>query len=89
MRAGQTLTGYCSRDGIDYVEVGSATIALGKHVFLGLAATSRDPTAVCQAAFDEVTVSAPDPRAAAPALGGCEPSLLTVPGPSAEELLVR
>jgi hypothetical protein len=56
-RAGNTLTGSYSTDGVNWVQQGSVDIALGPTVYVGLAVTSDDPTTVGNAAFDSLYAS--------------------------------
>jgi hypothetical protein len=51
------LTASRSNDGITWTDVGSATIAMGTDVFVGLAVTSHNNGALCTATFDNVTVN--------------------------------
>jgi hypothetical protein len=53
-REGSLLTGYASTDGTTWTTVGSATIAMGDSVHVGLAVTSHDNAARCTARFDNV-----------------------------------
>jgi regulation of enolase protein 1 (concanavalin A-like superfamily) len=57
VRTGTTLTASRSSDGITWTDVGSATIAMGTDVFVGLAVTSHNNGALCTATFDTVTVN--------------------------------
>jgi regulation of enolase protein 1 (concanavalin A-like superfamily) len=54
-RAGDTLSGYQSSDGLSWKLVGTATIAMGQSVDIGLAVTSHDNTLACKASFDHVS----------------------------------
>ena len=42
VRAGNLLSGYQSKDGVNWTPVGSANIAMGTSVMIGLAVTSHD-----------------------------------------------
>ena len=54
VRAGSTVTGYVSSNGSTWTAVGSATIALGSTVDVGLAVCSHDDTRTATATFDHV-----------------------------------
>jgi regulation of enolase protein 1 (concanavalin A-like superfamily) len=56
-RAGTTISGYQSSDGVSWTLVGRATIsmgAIGSPVSIGLAVTSHDITKIAEAVFDRV-----------------------------------
>lgn len=67
VRSGTTVTGFQSVDGVTWVQVGSATIALGSTAFVGLAVTSHNATAAATAAFDGVAVTPAGGPGAVPA----------------------
>jgi hypothetical protein len=54
VRAGTTVSGYQSADGATWQSIGSATIALGSTVQIGLAVTAHDNTQISAASFDNV-----------------------------------
>jgi regulation of enolase protein 1 (concanavalin A-like superfamily) len=54
VRAGSTLTGYQSADGITWVQVGSVSVPMAQSVYIGLAVTSHDNTQTATATFDHV-----------------------------------
>jgi hypothetical protein len=54
VRAGATVSGYQSADGITWRLVGSASIAMETSVEIGLAVASHDNTVLCTATFDHV-----------------------------------
>jgi hypothetical protein len=54
VRAGSTVTGFTSSNGSTWTQVGSATIALGSTVQIGLAVSSHDSTTHETATFDGV-----------------------------------
>jgi hypothetical protein len=56
VRSGNTLTGYHSSDGTTWTRVASETIAMPSTVYVGLAVTSHDNTALATATFDNVEV---------------------------------
>ena len=60
-RVGNTFTGYRSVDGIAWTTIGTATIAMGNSVYLGLAVTSHNDGVLCTAEFDNVSYSIPAP----------------------------
>jgi len=55
VRSGNTITGYSSGNGSSWTRVGSATIALGTTVYVGLAVTSHDNARVTTASIDSVS----------------------------------
>jgi hypothetical protein len=55
-RTGSTLTGYVSADGATWTPVGSATIALGASVYVGLMVTAHNDAVRSTATFDSVSV---------------------------------
>ncbi len=55
-RTGNTLTGYQSPDGATWSSIGSTTIAMNTSVFIGLAVTSHNASAVTTGMFDNVAV---------------------------------
>jgi regulation of enolase protein 1 (concanavalin A-like superfamily) len=54
VRAGSAFSAYQSTDGSVWTLVGSATIAMGSTVQVGLAVTSHDDSAAATAVFDRV-----------------------------------
>jgi hypothetical protein len=56
-RTGNTFTGYRSPDGVTWTLQGSATVAMGSTVNIGLAVTSHNNSAINDAAFDNVTLT--------------------------------
>ncbi|HWF86362.1 MAG TPA: DUF1349 domain-containing protein, partial [Vicinamibacterales bacterium] len=54
VRAGTTVTGYQSADGSTWESIGSATIAMGSTVQIGLAVSSHNNSQLCTATFDNV-----------------------------------
>jgi hypothetical protein len=64
VRSGNTLSSYSSPDGVNWVQVGSnQTISMAQNVYIGLAVSSNNNSALATATFDNVSVSS----AAAPA----------------------
>lgn len=57
VRAGNTVTGYRSKDGVAWTKQGSATVALGADVFVGLAVTAKDNAKLSTSTFDGVRVT--------------------------------
>jgi uncharacterized repeat protein (TIGR03806 family) len=57
VRAGDTFTGYVSADGQNWQRVDSVTIPMAKTIYVGLALTSHNNSALNSALFDNVTVS--------------------------------
>ena len=64
-RSGNTFTGYCSSDGANWTQVGSATFAMASTAYVGLAVTGHDAYTLSTATFDRVT----GPRWAPPPAG--------------------
>ena len=58
VRSGNTLSGYQSSDGVNWVFVGSDTVSMTANVYVGLAVSSHNNTVSTTATFDNVTVSA-------------------------------
>jgi phosphatidylserine/phosphatidylglycerophosphate/cardiolipin synthase-like enzyme/regulation of enolase protein 1 (concanavalin A-like superfamily) len=56
-RAGNTITASLSSDGTSWQSVGSDTIAVGSVVYIGLALTSHNDSAVAKSTIDSVVVS--------------------------------
>ena len=57
VRSGTSFAGFTSPDGIAWTEVGSATIAMGSDVFIGLAVTSHNTAKLSSTSFDNVNTS--------------------------------
>ena len=53
--SGSTFTGYCSPDGTNWTQQGTATFTMASTNYVGLAVTSRDTSTLCAATFDNVT----------------------------------
>jgi hypothetical protein len=58
VRSGTTLSGYRSPDGVTWTAMGSATIAMGAQVQVGMAVTAHNDGAMNTATFDNVTMVA-------------------------------
>ena len=57
VRSGDVFTAYGSTDGVNWVQIGDpVTVAMGDNVFVGLAATAHDDTALGASTFENVTV---------------------------------
>lgn len=57
VRSGNTFTGYRSPDGVNWTQQGSpTTFSMGSTVYVGLAVTAHNNSALCQATFDNVTL---------------------------------
>jgi fibronectin type 3 domain-containing protein/regulation of enolase protein 1 (concanavalin A-like superfamily) len=66
VRSGNTFTAYRSTDGAAWTTVGSQTITMTSGVYVGLAVTSHNNTALATATFDNVSiVTLPSPWASA------------------------
>ncbi|SNB47976.1 Ig-like domain-containing protein [Geobacter sp. DSM 9736] len=57
VRSGNTISGYASADGVNWVLVGSDTLTMASTVYIGLAVTSHDNTALSTALFDHVSLA--------------------------------
>jgi mono/diheme cytochrome c family protein len=57
VRAGDNFTGYLSADGKDWRRVDGVTIPMGKTIYVGLALTAHNNSALNSSLFDNVTVS--------------------------------
>ncbi|GEM_PF-1692250 len=57
VRAGSLFTSYSSTDGIAWTVVGSATVAMGTEVMVGLAVTSHHNGTPNLSTFDQITVT--------------------------------
>jgi hypothetical protein len=56
-RSGSTLSGFVSSDGVNWVQVGgSQTISMAQKVYVGLAVSSNNNSALATATFDNVSV---------------------------------
>jgi len=59
VRSGNIFRGYSSPDGVNWVQVGSSqTISMAQNVYVGLAVSANDNSALVTATFDNVTISA-------------------------------
>jgi regulation of enolase protein 1 (concanavalin A-like superfamily) len=57
VRSGNTFSAYTSADGATWVQVGSAvTISMAQNVYIGLAVSANNNSAVATATFDNVTI---------------------------------
>jgi len=57
VRSGNTFTGYRSPNGVTWTQQGSATtISMASTVYVGLAVTAHNNSALCAATFDNVTL---------------------------------
>ncbi|MFZ1169447.1 MAG: Ig-like domain-containing protein, partial [Candidatus Sulfotelmatobacter sp.] len=58
VRSGSTFTTYIAPDGVNWTQVGSSeTISMTQTVYLGLAVTSSNTTALATATFDNVSIN--------------------------------
>ena len=55
IRLGNTFTGYCSSNGLDWSLVYSVTITMSNQIYAGLAVCAYDNTKACMTAFDQVS----------------------------------
>ena len=66
-RTNNIFTGYRSSDGTNWTQQGKMTNAMPSNVYVGLALTSHDSSALCTATFDNVSVPGWPIAPAAPA----------------------
>lgn len=59
VRTGSTFRGYHSSDGVNWTQLGSATLALPETIYVGLAVTSHQNGTLCAGTFTGVGVSGP------------------------------
>ena len=72
VRSGSTFTGYTSPDGVNWSQLGSSeTISMAQNVYIGLAVTSANTSALATATFDSVSVNST--AAPAPIISGVSP----------------
>jgi regulation of enolase protein 1 (concanavalin A-like superfamily) len=58
VRSGNTFSAYASPDGVNWVQIGSSqTITMAQSVYIGLALSSDDNSALATATFDNVSVN--------------------------------
>ncbi len=68
-RSGNTFNSYGSPDGVNWTQLGSSqTVTMATNVYIGLAVSSRNTSALATATFDNVSVSSS--AAPAPAITG-------------------
>ncbi len=60
VREGDTLTGFTSGDGIQWILRGQTSISLNETIYVGLAVTSHNDGAISTATFENVSVSNSD-----------------------------
>ena len=58
MRSGSTFSGYSSPDGTTWTLVGSDTVSMGSSVYVGLAVTSHNDSALCTGVMSNVSAPA-------------------------------
>lgn len=67
VRSGNTFTAWRSANGVNWTQQGSSqTISMASPVYVGLAVTAHNPSALCTAVFDNVTLPGWPPPPAAP-----------------------
>ena len=55
VRSGNTFTGYCSPNGANWTQQGTATLTMATDAFAGLAVTAHNNSSLCAATFDNVS----------------------------------
>jgi hypothetical protein len=70
VRSGSTATGYVSRDGVTWSQVGSTSASLGSSPMIGLVVTSHDATRAATATFDSTSMTSGAPPVQPPASSG-------------------
>jgi hypothetical protein len=83
VRSGSTFSGYASSDGINWVQVGSSqTINMAPNVYIGLAVSANNNSAVATATFDNVSISST--AAPAPVIA----SVSATTGPTGSQVVI-
>jgi alpha-L-fucosidase len=59
VRGGNAFTGYSSTDGTNWTALGTTTVSMMDDIYLGLAVCSVNDGTLCQAQFDNVSISTP------------------------------
>jgi cellulose 1,4-beta-cellobiosidase len=54
VRSGNTFTGYCSPDGTNWTQQGTAAFTTASTAYVGLAVTAHNDSSLCAATFDSV-----------------------------------
>ena len=62
-RSGSTFTAYTAPDGATWTALGSTTVSMGTKAYIGIAATSDNPTVLGAATVQNITVSTSNPLA--------------------------
>jgi hypothetical protein len=57
IRTGDTFTGYVSTDGHDWKQVDRIVVPMGRTIYVGLALTAHNNSALNSALFDHVAVT--------------------------------
>jgi hypothetical protein len=58
VRSGSTFSSYASANGVNWVQVGSSrTISMSQNVYIGLAVSANNNSALATAIFDNVSVN--------------------------------
>jgi hypothetical protein len=60
IRRGDQITGYCSDNGTDWQELGSANVHMDGAALIGLAVTAHNNNALCTASIEKVSVAGLD-----------------------------
>jgi len=80
VRAGNIISGYGSTDGINWTQVDRKTAAMTDPVYVGLAVTSHNTSALNTSTFDNVTISGPSPKLSISRYDKAGRMLLQIPG---------
>ena len=60
VRSGNIFTGYISTDGVNWLQLGATqNIPMAQNVYIGLALSANNASAVVTGSFDHVTITAP------------------------------
>lgn len=62
-RGGDSFTGYCSPDGVNWTELGEVTIALPEKVEMGMVVASHNSSALASASFSQFSRAETEPNA--------------------------
>lgn len=59
VRSGTTFTGFASTDGANWRQIGSANVAMGSQIYVGMAVSSHNRAKLNRAVFDGMAVNTP------------------------------
>jgi N-acetylneuraminic acid mutarotase/uncharacterized GH25 family protein len=79
VRNGSLFTAFTSTDGVNWTQVGSASIPMVNNVYVGLCVTSHDNTQVEKASFSNVSITSTGAAAATPGSASNWSNVATAP----------